>query len=154
MSALSVDVLQLNVAGDNARTHAILTSPLFDRFGIILLQDIWWSRIGGDKSGDPGDPTIYGTVSCRSWHCLLPTTNQTPNGPKVAIYYRKNVTWLTGNISNHTPPSVDNVSVLFKIHGSPFIITNTYLHGSAARATLDLLLDTPIDASVPAVYAG
>jgi ribonuclease HI len=154
MSAHECNVLQLNVAGDNSRTHAILNAELFNKFHILILQDIWWGRIGGDKSGDPGDLNVYGTVSNPAWHCILPVVDQKPKGPTVAIYYRKRLAWLSGNISNHTTPSYDNVSVRFTINESPFIITNIYLHGNRAKSSLSDILDTPLDASIPAIYAG
>ncbi|KEP45962.1 endonuclease-reverse transcriptase, partial [Rhizoctonia solani 123E] len=53
-------VMQLNVAGSNARMHALLNEPLYDNFSIFIFQDPWWGRIGSKKSLSSSEFNIYG----------------------------------------------------------------------------------------------
>ena len=157
MSALAVKpvhVLQLNVARSNARMHTLLTHEHYDNIDIFILQDIWWGRIGSEKSDAVGDLDIYGTISNPCFEVFLPSRNQSKKGPSVAIFMRKGLRYLFGNVSNHIPFTLDSFAVDFLIYGSHLTIANIYLHGPNKRNTLSLLLDHPIDPHTPVLYVG
>lgn len=151
-----VHVLQINVARASARMHSFLNEPIYDNVSIFVMQDIWWGRIGSDKSDSVGDLDVYGIAHNGAYDLFLPFHTQSLKGPSVAIYMRKGLNFLHGNVSDHIPPTLDSFAVDFDVYGSTFVISNIYLHGPVEhkRTTLETLIEHPINPHVPAVYVG
>ncbi|QRV93494.1 Reverse transcriptase from mobile element jockey protein [Ceratobasidium sp. AG-Ba] len=134
-------------------TMDILTDPdsVFHVFDIFIFQDPWWGKIGTDVSAAAD---VYGTVSSPLFFCLHHGSSQSDKKPSVVTYVRKGKRWLDANISSHYPPHRDLLAIDFSIYGSHISIINGYFHGTNAKEGLHLLIDTPPQHTIPAIYAG
>ncbi|KAJ1299691.1 hypothetical protein OPQ81_005381 [Rhizoctonia solani] len=149
-----IHVLSLNVAGANARQHILLSHIQYSWFSVIMVQDPWWGRIGYDKSVNPNDVDIYGTVNSPNWICFIPPGNHGSIGPGVVTYVRRNISDMSAQFSDIYPFHKDTLAIDLYVKRSRTTLVNSYLHGDRFSDALNHLISNPIDQSGPVIWSG
>jgi ribonuclease HI len=155
MNSHPTRVLQLNAARSNTRMHGILNDDEFAEFDIILFQELWYGRIGLERSAvSTAGELIYGTISNPAWDGFIPSNTTRDNPARVATYVRKR-----SCIAARPRPNIietpDIMCISLQREATSAIVINVYNPGPGRRATsVHALMEVVLDPSLPTVVAG